>query len=56
MLRRYLSCAEWPSGEITRDRHKTREMAQAVCDGLERMGWGGDGLVFPLRTWIEEVM
>lgn len=55
VARRFVSNAEWPNGEVTTDRHGTREQAQAVCDGLERMGYGGDGLVFPVRTWVEEV-
>lgn len=54
------SNAEWPVGTcsdttITTDTHQYKEQAQAVCDLLERMGFGGDGKVFPVRTWVEVV-
>jgi len=59
----FLSCAEWPPGHIyysdrpntTTDRHDTREQAEAVCDGLQTHGLGGEKIHFPVRTWVEEV-
>jgi hypothetical protein len=55
------SFAEWPKGsivqsranDITTDTHLTEPAAQAVCRMLERDGLGGEGKIFPLRTWVE---
>lgn len=54
----FTSNALWPDGACgfmsneTQDRHETYEQAKAVCDGLERLGWGGEGMIFPTRTWV----
>lgn len=58
---KYLSCAEWPENtigrnqKVTTDRHDSKEHADAVCKMLDRDGYGGEGKIFPLRTWTEEV-
>ena len=59
----FRSCAEWPQGtmngynnEVSTDDHYGPDphgMAVAVCAGLEREGFGGQGKIFPLKTWIE---
>lgn len=60
----WLSRAEWPNGIVsgpvkgdntTGDRHDTREQAQGVCDLLRRHGFGGAGLIFPMRTWVQPI-
>jgi hypothetical protein len=42
------------NSETTSDEHDTREQAQAVCDMLEREGFGGEGKMFPVKTWVEK--
>ena len=59
----FRSCAEWPPGtisgqgdNISTDDHYGPDphgMAVAVCAGLEREGFGGQGEIMPLNTWIE---
>jgi hypothetical protein len=54
----YQSNAEWNlQGKVTvsTDRHNTQEQAEAVCAGLEREGLGGQGIDFPVRTWVSPV-
>jgi len=54
------SNAEWPDGvvstakgdNITSDSHLTERAAEAVCKRLQDEGLGGEGLFFPVRTWI----
>jgi len=58
----WTSNAQWPEGSIcqrragdkTTDSHLTEAAARAVCRMLERDGLGGEGKVFPLRTWVED--
>ena len=60
-MKEWKSCAEWPAGALhlasddntTRDGHDTEDAAQSVCRALERGGLGGDGVLFPVRTWVE---
>lgn len=62
---KYQSNALWAAAEalcvspygdnISTDTHDTFEQAIGVCKGLERHGFGGDGKVFPLRTWVSPV-
>ena len=62
-MKEWTSNAQWPEGAIvqrratdkTIDYHETEMAAQAVCRMLERDGLGGEGKVFPLRTWVEHV-
>ena len=59
----YKSCAKWPDNYplcgvpdgITTDTHGSREAADAVCYRLSSDGFGGAGIVFPERVWVEEV-
>ena len=58
----WTSNAQWPEGSIcqrrandkTTDYHLTEAAARAVCRMLERDGLGGEGKVFPLRTWVDD--
>jgi hypothetical protein len=58
----WTSKAEWPKGtisqsranDITTDDHPTEAQARAVCRMLERDGLGGEGKIFPVRTWVED--
>lgn len=62
----FLSCVQWPDGLLsfayedhgntTRDRHDTREQAEAVCKMIEREGLGGERCHFPVKTWVEEIL
>lgn len=40
---------------ITKDKHHSKEQAEAVCDLLEQNGFGGEGLVFPELTVVRKV-
>ena len=57
---RFTSNAQWPEGTLdyqqnkTQDDHETKEQAQAVCNMLTQYGFGGDDIVYPIRTWVEE--
>jgi hypothetical protein len=59
---KWLSCAEWPPGtlcnadgsDLSTDTHMTEEQALSISKALRRTGFGGEGKVFPVRTWIEE--
>lgn len=60
---KHQSNALWPAGvcssmygdNISTDTHPTIEHAQAVCEALEREGFGGERKHFPLRTWVSDV-
>jgi len=41
---------------ITDDNHQTEKMARAVAYMLTKDGFGGDGKIFPLATWIEPII
>lgn len=49
---RWESWARWATGPNSMDEHETEEQARAVCLMLERDGLGGDGIDFPLATWV----
>jgi len=59
-MKRWTSNAQWPKGSViqsrandkTTDFHSTESQAVAVCRMLERDGLGGNGKVFPIRTWV----
>lgn len=59
----YQSNALWPAGvcstmygdDISTDRHRTKQEAEAVCRALHREGFGGDRQHHPLMTWVSEV-
>jgi hypothetical protein len=58
----FTSNAKWPhlvyggiDGKgITTDYHDTRGQAEAVCRTLERDGFGGQCVDFPIQTWVEQ--
>lgn len=56
---RWRSVAVWPVGVVEGDRsddlHDTKEQASGVCALLKQNGFGGDGKVFPLQTYVEPV-
>ena len=57
-MKQYKSIAEWGKNSIVRyseDFHDTEEQANAVCRMLERDGFGGMGVIFPVRTMVEKV-
>ena len=59
----WTSNAQWPEGSFKRtcsgqkstDFHLTEAAAKAVCNMLERDGLGGEGEIFPLRTWVAKI-
>lgn len=60
MERYYTSNAKWPSeiklfveDNITTDKHDSIGAAECVCAALQRDGFGGQGKVFPVRTWVD---
>lgn len=51
---KYKSFAKWKHvDDVTEDTHRTEEQALAVCRMLENEGWGGEGVEFPVKTWVE---
>ena len=62
MPKSYISCAQWPpdvysnssGGHVSEDGHDTEAAAAAVCAMLQREGFGGERIRFPLRTWVEK--
>ena len=61
-MKRFKSNALWPEGAVrqkraknkTCDFHETEAAASAVCRMLERDGLGGEGKIFPIKTWVED--
>ena len=57
----YQSNAQWPKGQypfgndVSTDKHLSYQSAECVCAGLEKEGWGGEGKIFPIKTWVTEV-
>lgn len=51
---KYKSIAVWPDGSVTDDKHDTKEQAEVVCGMLKRIGFGGDGKIFPVKTEVKE--
>jgi len=64
IIKEWTSNAEWPwpkgsvvqkrANDKTTDFHYTEAEAKAVCRMLERDGLGGEGKIFPIRTWVEK--
>ena len=56
---KYISVAQWPPGtlhfsnDISTDKHNTQEQAEVVCKMLEEDGFGGEGKIFPVQTWVQ---
>lgn len=60
--KQFTSNAQWPEGtllgsnrDVSTDTHLDRAQAENVCTMLEDNGFGGEGEVFPVRTWVDEV-
>lgn len=57
----FTSNAQWPEGtypsgkDLTMADSHFEKDADRVCELLEKDGWGGEGKVFPIRTWVERV-
>jgi len=55
----FKSCIEWNPEEvclensITTDLHETYEQAESICKIIQRDGLGGEGKIFPIKTWVE---
>lgn len=52
---KFTSHVEWPAETgigVSEDTHDTREQADAVCSIIKVWGLGGEGKVFPLKTWV----
>lgn len=62
-MEQYQSNALWPDGvcrskwgdNISTDVHESLEHSAAVCRGLRREGFGGEGKIFPLCVWTSKV-
>lgn len=61
-MSKYTSNAEWPETitvgniegyNVSTDIHDSKEAAIAICKKLMREGFGGEGKIFPIRTWID---
>jgi hypothetical protein len=59
ILKPFTSNARWPDGtisgsvdQISTDSHETFGQAKAVCDALVKEGFGGEGTIFPMSTWV----
>jgi len=57
----FKSVAKWPqsvnlanSENISDDSHATLTSARIICDKLRKNGFGGDGKIFPIETWVED--
>lgn len=54
-----MSEALWEDGvcsdsiRVSRDTHRTKEQAEAVCRMLNKDGFGGEGVSFPLSTEVK---
>lgn len=62
-MKQYTSNAEWPEeaciadefGKLeSHDNHDLIGQAESVCVMLEKDGLGGQGKIFPIKTWVEE--
>jgi hypothetical protein len=61
---KYMSIAHWPEGTetgdpygkpITTDKHMTEGEAEAVCKMLKAEGYGGDKILFPVKTEVVKI-
>ena len=58
----WISVAKWPCPQVrlgngdnsSTDSHGTKEEAISVCRALENEGFGGNGNIFPLETYVIE--
>lgn len=60
MSKQFKSCAKWPAGtcpgDYSEDEAGSREFCEAVAHRLMREGFGGNYRIFPLDTWVEELV
>ena len=57
------SNSQWPDSimgisdkdNVTTLKHGCRRTAERICRELKKGGFGGRGLVFPIKTWVSEV-
>lgn len=61
MTKQYKSHAQWPEGtlcgynnDVSNDSHYSYREAYNVCAMLEEQGFGGEGKVFPVDTWVTD--
>jgi hypothetical protein len=52
----FYSCAIWPNGQFTEDKHALKETALSVIRMLEKDGYGGMGITFPVKTYVKEIV
>jgi hypothetical protein len=59
---KYKSVAQWPEGtlngyndDISEDKHFEYDEAYYVARRLKQEGFGGEGKIFPIDTWVEEI-
>lgn len=62
-LMKFKSVAQWPlccgisletTENVSKDKHATAEAAISSCQYLIGVGFGGNGEIFPYKTWVEE--
>ena len=57
----FTSNAAWPlctyshDNDVTTDGPQSMETACVICDMLSKDGWGGEGTIKPLVTWVEPI-
>ena len=58
----FTSNAKWGSEvllynneDTTIEQHNTKKEAESVCKMLDRNGFGGMCMSYPLKTWVEEI-
>jgi hypothetical protein len=65
IVNKWKSKAMWPHDKglclnniqnITEDQHGNKRSAQITCQMLEADGFGGDGKIFPIVTWVEPII
>jgi len=61
-MNKFSSNAEWPEEvnigkipNVSTDEHRDKETANWICLQLQRHGFGGEGKIFPIKTWVEEI-
>lgn len=59
----WVSIAKWPYPQVrlgngdntSADNHDTKEQAISVIQRLELEGFGGNGMIFPIETYVFEL-
>lgn len=62
MNNKYVSNAKWSDevstgtlDNVSKDYHRTEEQAENVCRMLKKRGLGGEGKIFPIKTWVDKI-